>query len=90
MINDPDDGYIYPCKDTLPDLTLVIGGNVARILGALLRRSDLDITSKLFLAAFLVRGLVCRWREACYAAIKPIAGGPENRNVIAKCILIQK
>ncbi|MCJ1312653.1 Type I transmembrane sorting receptor [Agyrium rufum] len=35
-VNDPDDGWVYPCKKTLPDLTLEIGTYKARILGSMM------------------------------------------------------
>lgn len=45
VVADPDYGYLYPCGETLPDLTLVIGTYEAMIPGALLRGSNLNSTT---------------------------------------------
>ena len=46
VVNDPDNGYIYPCGATLPDLTIAIGSYQARIPGVLLQGPNLNSTSK--------------------------------------------
>ena len=47
VVNDPDYGYIYPCKDTLPDFTLAIGSDEAKIPGSLLQGANVNSTSEL-------------------------------------------
>ncbi|KAL9105531.1 MAG: hypothetical protein Q9187_008694 [Circinaria calcarea] len=45
VVNDPDYGYIYPCKAALPDLTIAIGDYQARIPGSLLQGANLNSTT---------------------------------------------
>ena len=46
VVNDPNYGYIFPCKDTLPSLTLAIGSYKAEIPGSLLQGANLNSTSE--------------------------------------------
>lgn len=46
VVNDPNYGYVFPCKDTLPDLTLGIGSYRAEIPGSLLQGANLNSTSE--------------------------------------------
>ncbi|MCJ1248914.1 Type I transmembrane sorting receptor [Trapelia coarctata] len=45
VVNDLNFGYIFPCKDTLPDLTLAIGSYKAEIPGSLLQGANFNSTT---------------------------------------------
>ena len=45
VVNDPEYGYIYPCKETLPDFTLAIGTYKTKIPGLLMQGAKLNSTS---------------------------------------------